>query len=110
MKGIFSVLRYIHQNLVKAGMVKSIHKYNWLSYSSYISEMDIIDYKYGLSIFWENTSEAKSQFIKYMSEENKASFLDYDDFIKPIDTEVKREILSGGVNKIDDFKSIEKET
>ncbi|WIV10403.1 transposase [Proteiniborus sp. MB09-C3] len=104
-----AVLRYIHQNPVKAGIVKSIDKYNWSSYGCYIKEIDIIDYKYGLSIFSENTSEAKSQFIKYMSEESKANFLDYDDFSKLTDAEVKREILSMGVNEIGDLKSIEKE-
>ena len=97
-------------------MVKSVDKYNWSSYNCYINEIDIIDYKYGLSIFSENASEAKFQFIKYMSEEDKASFLDYDDFItltdrevKRADREVKREILSMGINEIGDLKSIEKE-
>jgi REP element-mobilizing transposase RayT len=104
-----AVLRYIHQNPVKAGIVKFIDKYNWSSYSCYINEIDIIDYKYGLSIFSENALEAKFQFIKYMSEEDKASFLDYDDFITLTDTEVKREILSMGINEIGDLKSIEKE-
>lgn len=44
-----------------------------------------------------------------MSEESKVSFLDYDDFIKLTDEEVKREILSMGINEIGDLKSIEKE-
>jgi hypothetical protein len=44
-----------------------------------------------------------------MSKEDKASLLDYDDFIKLTDEEVKREISSMRVNKIDNLKSIEKE-
>jgi len=104
------VLRYIHQNPVKAGIVKSVDRYNWSSYYSYIEEIDAIDYRYGLSFFSENTAKAKPQFIKYMNEENIETFLDASEPIKVTDEEVELKILSMGFNKLSDLKLAEKET
>ena len=104
-----SVLRYIHQNPVKAGIVKTVDKYKWSSYDNYIKEIDHIDYKYGLSFFSQNTSGSKSEFIKYMAEENKTKFLDYDEDSKFTDTQVKEEILAMGLDGISDLAIIEEE-
>ena len=103
------VLRYIHQNPVKAGMVKTVDKYKWSSYDNYINKIDSIDYKYGLSLLSENTPRAMTEFIKYMNEENKATFLDYEDFIKLTDREVKEKILAMGLDEISDLNNIEEE-
>ena len=103
------VLRYIHQNPVKAGMVKTVHEYKWSSYDNYIKEIDTIDYKYGLSFFSESPSRERGEFIKYMNATNKDNFLDYDDFIKLTDSQVKQEILSMGLNEISDLNTIEEE-
>lgn len=104
-----SVLRYIHQNPVKAGMVKSIDRYNWTSYKCYIKQIDTVDYKYGLSFFSSDSSGAKSRFIKYMNEEDEACFLNYSDSTKLTDTELNQEILSMGLNKASDIGLIGKE-
>lgn len=98
-----NVLRYIHQNPIKAGMVKSPNQYDWSSFNYYIGKSDIIDYKFGLSIFSENESEAVTKFIKFMNEESKTKHLDYEDFIKLTDEEVKQAILSFGLNKTSDI-------
>lgn len=104
-----SVLRYIHQNPVKAGVVKNVGEYKWSSYDKYIKETDSIDYKYGLSFFSDNASKSKTEFIKYMGQESQVFFMDYDDFKKLTDTEVKKRILSMGLNEISDFNIIEEE-
>lgn len=103
------VLRYIHQNPVKAGMVKSIDRYNWSSYYSYIEEIDTIDYRYGLTFFSEDIAKAKLQFVKYMNEESKETFLDDSESIKVTDEEVELKILSMGFNKLSDLKFEKKE-
>ena len=104
-----SVLRYIHQNPLKAGMVKTLDEYKWSSYNNYIKGINTVDYKYALSFFSENTLGSKNEFIKYMAEENNAVFLDYDDSRKFTDTEVGEKILGMGLDEISDIRIIEEE-
>ncbi len=104
-----NVLRYIHQNPVKAGMVKAIEEYRWSSYNCYIGKVDGINYEYGLSIFSENDSEARNKFIKFMNEEGNTNHIDYDDFVKFTDQEVVQEILSRGLGSISELKMLDSE-
>ena len=45
-----TVLRYIHQNPVKAGMVKDIQAYEYSSYGEYTGQPNIVDTKFVLDI------------------------------------------------------------
>ena len=46
-----AVLRYIHLNPVKAGLVEKPEEYLWSSYREYLTNPDIIDAELGLSYF-----------------------------------------------------------
>ena len=63
-----TLLRYIHQNPIKAGMVKNIEKYPWSSYLDYIHEKSnsIIDTAFGLRYFRD-----MKEFELYMKESNE---------------------------------------
>jgi REP element-mobilizing transposase RayT len=41
-KYLLTVLRYIHQNPIKAGIVEEAIKYKWSSYIEYISQKGIL--------------------------------------------------------------------
>ncbi|MCC5467220.1 hypothetical protein [Pelosinus baikalensis] len=40
---LLTVLRYIHQNPLKAGKVKSIAQHKWSSYAEYIGQSKIVE-------------------------------------------------------------------
>jgi len=49
-----TVLRYIHQNPIKAGIVKEIGQYPWSSYQEYITKPEICDTAFALKLFSED--------------------------------------------------------
>lgn len=57
-----TVLRYIHQNPVKAGMVSNVENYKWSSYSEYIGQKDIIDTDFALDMFSTDREKALQGF------------------------------------------------
>lgn len=68
-----TVLRYIHQNPVKAGIVKSIDDYRFSSYNDYIDEdIDIVDSDFAFSLI------KKDEFIAFNNEKNDDVCLDID--------------------------------
>ena len=48
-----TVLRYIHQNPVKAGIIKSVADSKWTSYHEYTERANMIDIDFGLGSFSE---------------------------------------------------------
>lgn len=70
---LLQVLRYIHQNPLKAGMVKSINEYKWSSFTSYL-EMDdtLVQTTLGLSMFKDI-----DHFVSFMNQSNNTQCLEY---------------------------------
>lgn len=66
-----TVLRYIHRNPVKAGIVKDIADYKWSSYSEYMGNSKIIDTDFVLKLFNDDKEKAI------------VSFMDFHDIISP---------------------------
>ncbi len=69
---LFTVIRYIHQNPVKAGIANRIDNYKYSSYSSYIGESEFVDTDFPLSMM------KKEAFINFNNEESKEKCLDVD--------------------------------
>lgn len=58
-KYYFSLVRYIHQNPVKAGLVEKIEEYRWSSYNDYINLSDTLtDMDFTLLMLSENKNDA----------------------------------------------------
>jgi putative transposase len=76
---LLSVLRYIHQNAITAGIEKEISRYKWSSYNEYVGIPKIVDRAFVLGMFSENEKLAKERFAKYMIENggNKISIEEY---------------------------------
>ena len=69
-----TVLRYIHQNPVKAGLVKNVDEYKYSSYNDYINENGtLIDYEFAFSLI------KKDEFINFNKESNEDYCLDIDE-------------------------------
>ena len=67
------VLRYIHQNPMKAGICGSIGEYRWSSYNEYINKKGIVDCEYALGIIGNNS------FEKFMEEKSDGHCLELND-------------------------------
>jgi len=61
-KYLLAVLRYIHQNPLKAGLVKDIADYKWISYGEFINKADIIDADFIMGFFGEERISAIDNF------------------------------------------------
>ena len=76
---LLTVIRYIHQNPLKAKIVEDIAKYRWSSYSEYIDGNKICDTDYVLKIFSENNLLALEKFKKFMYDKSEDKVLDIQD-------------------------------
>ena len=109
-KYFLTVLRYIHQNPVKAGIVDRIKKYPWSSYSEYFENNGICDTKFVLSLFSEDEKSAMELFEKFNAQGNDDKCLDYEERIRINDEEAGRIILEEtGVENTRQIQNYEKE-
>ena len=65
-----TVLRYIHQNPVKAKLVKDVAEYKWSSYNEYTLERQIVDTEYTLPMFADKPDNAVECFEQFSREAN----------------------------------------
>lgn len=105
-----TVLRYIHQNPYKVGMVKNIADYPWSSYGEYVGESKLCDVELGLSLFSTNRVKAVKLFKEFNLAENHDQCLDYDQGVRLNDTEATDFIKSiAGVQSPAEIALFEKE-
>ena len=72
-------MRYIHQNPMKAGILKEIQAYPWSSYGEYTRKAEICDTQFALGLFSTNSKEALYLWEKFNMENNNDYCLEYDD-------------------------------
>lgn len=65
-----TVLRYIHQNPLKAGLVEDIREYKWSSYKEYFGESEMVNTSYALDIFHEDKLKAIKEFKEFNNKTN----------------------------------------
>ena len=65
---LLSVIRYVHQNPIKATITTSMGKYPWSSYAEYIGHSTITDINFVLEIFSQNPKKARELFVEYMDD------------------------------------------
>lgn len=102
-----TVLRYIHQNPVKAGLCREISAYKWSSYNDYLHNIGITDIEFGLSFFNDNKKETLMLFDKYMKEDEKKTCLDLEENHKITDGEALRIIQKQcGISNATDMQEL----
>ena len=68
---LFTLIRYIHQNPLKAGLYKSVSEYKHSSYGEYVAEYPrLVDVSFAFSI------TDKDSFIKFNNENTTVCFMD----------------------------------
>ena len=73
-----TVLRYIHQNPLKAGIVRNINDYPWSSFKEYTGSRGICDTEFVLSQFSEDVSERIKIFREFNMQGNDDKCLEYE--------------------------------
>jgi REP element-mobilizing transposase RayT len=74
-----TALRYIHQNPLKAGLVKSVADYQWSSIREYINRSEFIDADFALKMFDEDRGKAVKSFIQFCMEVSDDKCLEIED-------------------------------
>jgi putative transposase len=88
-----TVLRYIHQNPLKAGLVIDIADYKWSSYNDYVTDTNICDTDFAHSLLNIEKSKAKELFIQYSKKPINDKCLDIEEKIKITDV-IARAIIN----------------
>lgn len=68
---LLTVQRYIHQNPIKAGLVKKVSQYTWSSFKEYTNKTKLVNVNYILNILNNDREKALKKFIQYNDEMNK---------------------------------------
>ena len=90
-----TVLRYIHQNPIKAGLVKDIETYEWSSYKEYIGEKGIVDTDFVLSMWDTDRDKSIQSFIVFNAEISTDECLEVMEVRKTIsDKEIKELVMN----------------
>jgi len=91
-----TVIRYIHNNPVKATLVKTPEEWEWSSCKAYYevkeNSQEMTETTKVLSLFSNDTSEAILLFKQYMGEENLDQCLENEPYKRKSDVEVAKEI------------------
>jgi len=74
---LLTVMRYIHQNPLQAGMIKALDEYKWSSYSEYKQKPLLCNTSFILNYFSTNPKEALSLWDAFNQEKCKDQCLDY---------------------------------
>ncbi len=88
-----TVLRYIHHNPLKAGIIKDIIDYKWSSYPEYFRESNFIETEYILKLFANEKEKALIYFISFHEKDNDDVCLEIDDKKRITDDEAKEIIM-----------------
>jgi len=93
-----TVLRYIHQNPLKAGLVSDIESYKWSSYHEYIGEAKIVNVDFALLMFEKDRAEAIKLFKDFNLKANKDQCLDIAETKKTISNKKIKQLVAKKFN------------
>ncbi len=100
-----TVLRYIFQNPVKAGIVTRIEKYPWTNYSHYLTGGNWTDTDFALDVFDTDRTPAVRKFKDYINIENDDVCLDLQESKRLNDSEAIK--LIKDVCKVDRVQDLQ---
>jgi len=88
-----TVLRYIHQNPQKAGLVNNIASYKWSSYREYISKKKRVNVNFALALFDKDKDKAVERFKKFNKEFNNDQCLEVSEKRKTMSDKKIRQLM-----------------
>jgi putative transposase len=104
-----TVLRYIHQNPVKAGLATNTFECQWTSINEYVNGANMVDIDLGLKLFSSDRKAAIELFSTFMNEHNDDHCLDESDRVRMTDNEVIKYLGQIGVPNVTTLQQMEKE-
>lgn len=105
-----TVLRYIHQNPVKAGLVRNVFETRWTSVNEYIHSVQMVDIDMGLDLFSPDRNKAIGLYIEYMKQPNNDQCLEDIVKIRRTDDEVREFLYQLGIRNKSTLQQMNKET
>lgn len=102
------VLRYIHQNPIKAGMVNTIARTKWTSHFDYITKPYLTDVDFALDLLSTNREKSIDLYKKYMAEDNNDEFLDSDDYGMISDDVILDYLKNLGVSNVSTLQQMDR--
>lgn len=103
-----TVIRYIHQNPVKAGIAKSAADYKWSSFREYMEKESIIDMDFALGMFSSDRKKAKELFQSFNMQNNNDMCMEYNMKSRVSDSEVKEYLKGLDISDPRELRQIEK--
>lgn len=103
-----TVLRYIHQNPLKANLVKNIFECQWTSLKEYLGPSSMIDVDFVLDLFSPNRTKAIQIFTEYMQENNEDKCLGESLTVRTSDNEVRKHLNQLGIPHSGSLQQMEK--
>lgn len=90
-----TVLRYIHQNPLKARVTKDIESYKWSSYPEYTGKPKMVTVDFALNLFEQERNKAIEEFERFNRKLNYDQCLDLPEKRKTLsDKEIRQSVLS----------------
>ncbi|EKN68603.1 transposase [Schinkia azotoformans] len=102
------VIRYIHQNPLKAGIASDVFENKWTSIHEFFSTGDMIDTEPVLKQFSKEKTDTVQKFKDFMEETNEDEFLDDFDIVKKTDSEVINILNQMGIENIAMIQQMDK--
>lgn len=93
-----TVLRYIHQNPLKAGLTNHIESYKWSSYTEYTTEPKMVNIKFALALFDKEKDKAIEGFKRFNTQLNSDQCLEVTEKRKTLSDKKIRQLV---LNKFD---------
>jgi REP element-mobilizing transposase RayT len=103
-----TVLRYIHNNPVKAGISVNARDYRWSSYNEYMGKAVIADTDFALGIFSDDRKKAVEIFVEYTNEPNEDKCLEIEEMTRITDDEIRKHLAYMGISSMSDLQHLEK--
>jgi putative transposase len=104
-----TVLRYIHQNPLKAGLSTDVFECKWTSAHEYIHGSNFIDVGMGLGLFSSERNEAISNYIHFMEEKNDDQCLEEENKMMMKDSQLREYLIQIGIGHPSTLQQMEKE-
>ncbi len=106
---LLTVIRYIHQNPMKANLVKRIEHYLWSSYNAYTRPDSLIDTDFVLNVFDNNRGRALKEFVNFNNQNTEEKCMDLEEIKRITDQEALKIIKRVcNINRADEILELNK--
>jgi putative transposase len=104
-----TVLRYIHQNHLKAGLASTVFNSKWTSIHEYYKDSNILDTTFTLQLFSSDKNKAIHSFTKFIQQKNDDQCLANLSNNRKTDHEVREYLRTLGIKNSSELQQMGKE-